>query len=182
MALCDDPMRAFVPGEYVIKRATEAWETAGHFRLRRDVFCLEQGIFAGDDIDEADRTAIPIVALACVLGAADQVVGTVRIQQSEPGHWHGSRLAVQRGFRRLGGLGVELIRAAVGTAKAHGAQRFLAHVQPQNVALFERLHWVSLAEINLHGRPHQLMRVDLDRYAPAPVAHTRLVVPIRAAA
>jgi putative N-acetyltransferase (TIGR04045 family) len=76
----------------------------------------------------------------------------------------------------LGGLGAELTRAAVGTARALGAERFRAHVQPQNVPLFERMHWTSLAEIHLHGRLHYLMQVDLLRYAPVSSPHTRLVL------
>ncbi len=159
-----------------MKHATEAWEIAGHYRLRRDVFCSEQGIFVGNDIDDADQTALPIVALTCILGAPDQVIGTVRIHQTAPGHWHGSRLAVQQGFRRLAGLGAELIRTAVGTARTIGAERFLAHVQPQNVPLFERLHWTSLTEINLHGRSHHLMQVDLSQYAPCQAPQKRLVL------
>jgi putative N-acetyltransferase (TIGR04045 family) len=176
-ALAEEPAPLFIPGEYCLKHAAEAWEIAGHFRLRRDVFCLEQGIFAGDDRDDADRTALPIVALTCLLGAPDQVIGTVRIHQTAPGHWQGSRLAVQRGFRRLGGLGAGLIAMAVGTARAYGAERFIAHVQPQNVQLFQRLHWTDLAEIDLHGRPHHLMQADLTFYPPYRLPQTRWVSP-----
>jgi putative N-acetyltransferase (TIGR04045 family) len=100
----------------------------------------------------------------------------VRIHETAPGHWQGSRLAVQQGFRRLGGLGAELIRAAVGTARALGAERFRAHVQPQNMPLFERMHWTRLAEIHLHGRLHHLMQVDLSRYRPVSAPNTRLVL------
>jgi putative N-acetyltransferase (TIGR04045 family) len=190
MALCpslcpapdDETYWRFVPGEYCVTHAREAWEIAGHFRLRHQVFCIEQGIFAGDDRDDIDDVALPIVALTCVLGAPDQVVGTVRIHQSAPGHWHGSRLAVQTGFRRLGGLGAALIRTAVGTARGAGATQFRAHVQPQNVPLFQRLFWISLAEVDLHGRPHHLMQVDLSRYAPCYGSATHLVLNARLAA
>ena len=32
--------------------------------------------------------------------------------------------------------------------------------------MFERLHWRSLGEVDLHGRPHHLMEADLAHYPP----------------
>jgi hypothetical protein len=55
-------------------------------------------------------------------------------------------------------------------------------VQPQNVPLFQRLFWISLAEVDLHGRPHHLMQVDLSRYAPCYGSATHLVLNARLAA
>ena len=69
------------------------------------MFCDEQGIFAGDDRDAIDDVAIPIVALVLLGVAADEVVGTVRIHEAEPGLWWGSRLAVAADYRRIGALG-----------------------------------------------------------------------------
>ncbi|MEO0888369.1 MAG: GNAT family N-acetyltransferase, partial [Cyanobacteria bacterium J06648_10] len=37
-----------------------------------------------------------------------------------------------------------------------------------NVRFFTRLHWQSLEEIDILGRPHHLMEADLDYY-PATV-------------
>ncbi|WP_428375656.1 MSMEG_0567/Sll0786 family nitrogen starvation N-acetyltransferase [Lichenicoccus sp.] len=166
LTLYEDAILPFVPGEYRVKLACEAWERHGHDRLRRAIFCDEQGIFAGDDRDGIDEVATPIVALSCIAGAADGVVGVVRIHQPEPGLWWGSRLGVHRHFRRIGSIGAELVRLAVCTASARGCERFLAHVQTQNVAFFERLHWHSLDAVMLHGRPHHLMQADLVRYLP----------------
>lgn len=157
---------AFLPSEFHIRLATEPWERAGYARLRREVFCTEQGIFRDDDRDGVDEIALPIVAIAIVMGMPDRVVGTVRIHEAEPGLWYGSRLTVHREFRRQAGLGPGLISLAVGTAHARGCVRFLAHVQAQNVPLFERLHWRSLAPVALHGRPHRLMEADLAHYPP----------------
>ncbi len=167
-----------MPGEFRVCLATEAWERAGHFRLRQAVFCVEQGIFADSDIDGADATALPIVAQGCVLGSADQVVGTVRIHERAPGGWWGSRLAVHRDFRRVSGLGAALIQMAVCTATARGCVEFRAEVQVQNVALFERLHWTSLGAVERHGRPHHLMQADLAQYAPATATESRLLRPL----
>ncbi|OZI63576.1 MSMEG_0567/Sll0786 family nitrogen starvation N-acetyltransferase [Bordetella genomosp. 11] len=156
----------FRPVEFRIKHATQAWERAGAFQLRRDVFCEEQGIFDGDDRDAIDGHAHLLVALACVGGMPEEVAGTVRIHLDDRGRWWGSRLAVRGDFRRHGSLGAALIRLAVCSASAIGCHTFLAHVQRQNVPLFRRLHWRALEDVALRGRPHTLMRADLDAYPP----------------
>jgi putative N-acetyltransferase (TIGR04045 family) len=92
------------------------------------------------------------------------VVGTVRIHTTAPGVWWGSRLAVHPSFRSNGQIGSTLIRLAVGMAVLQGCTSFLAHVQWQNVALFEKLHWTLLEKVELHGREHGLMRAELDFY------------------
>jgi putative N-acetyltransferase (TIGR04045 family) len=161
-----EAFKPFIAGDFQIKFATEAWEQRGAAALRRTVFCEEQGLFAGDDRDEIDAVAIPIVAVSLLGVAAGDVVGTVRIHQPEPGLWWGSRLAVAADYRRVGALGAALIRLAVTAAHARGCRRFLAHVQSQNVAMFQRLNWISLEEVALHGRPHHRMRADLASYPP----------------
>ena len=166
MALYEEFMLPFIPGEFRVKLAREPWERQGHYRLRREIFCVEQAIFVGDDRDATDEVAQPIVALGCIAGAADDVVGVVRIHQPEPGLWWGSRLGVHDQFRRIGSIGAELVRLAVCTATRFGCHTFLAHVQSQNVEFFERLHWSSQHEVLLHGRPHHLMRADLAHYKP----------------
>jgi putative N-acetyltransferase (TIGR04045 family) len=183
--LCDLP-RHFVPCEYRVKWAASDWEKDQAYRLRRAVFCAEQGIFVGDDLDVIDAKAQLIIALSCVGGMSDQVVGTVRIHQSSEDHdsedhetdsniWWGSRLAVHPAFRQQGRLGATLIRLAVTSAHARGCQLFLAHVQNQNESMFRRLHWKTLKEEVLHGRPHQLMEADLAHYPPCYDPHTGFV-------
>jgi putative N-acetyltransferase (TIGR04045 family) len=161
-----DPFPAFQSSEYFVKFATEDWERQGAAALRRLVFCQEQRLFAADDRDSIDEVAIPIVALSSLGVAPDMVVGTVRIHEAEPGLWWGSRLAVTADYRRVGAIGSSLIRLAVGSAHARGCRRFLAHVQSQNVLMFQRLHWESLGDVSFHGRPHHLMQADLTWYPP----------------
>ncbi|TPE51696.1 MSMEG_0567/Sll0786 family nitrogen starvation N-acetyltransferase [Amaricoccus solimangrovi] len=155
-------------------RAARGAEMEAAFALRRAVFVAEQGVFARDDRDAVDAVALPLVALA---GA--RVVGTVRIHEAGPGVWWGSRLAVAADHRRVGRLGAELIRLAVGTARARGATSFHAHVQRRNAALFRRLHWHIEGEAELHGRPHLSMSASLAHYAPVPDPATgwRLAAP-----
>jgi putative N-acetyltransferase (TIGR04045 family) len=148
-----------------VRLASHPAEFAGAYQLRHQVFCVEQGIFE-NDLDAIDGVANTIVACAENTEPDIEVVGTVRIHQTEPGHWMGSRLAVVTGWRRRARLGAALIRTAVGTARARGCKQFLAHVQQQNVKMFETLHWQSLESCDVHGRPHSLMQADLLFYPP----------------
>jgi putative N-acetyltransferase (TIGR04045 family) len=165
----------FSPCEFRIKWADCSWERHQAHLVRRAVFCEEQGIFDGDDRDEIDDRAQSIVALACVAGEADAVVGTVRIHQAAPAEWWGSRLAVSLPFRSHGRLGATLIRLAVSSAHARGCNRFLAHVQAQNVPLFRRLRWRSLEQLHIHGREHHLMQADLNHYPPCATPYAGFV-------
>jgi putative N-acetyltransferase (TIGR04045 family) len=161
-----NPPFRFVPGEYRIKHVTEAWERRACAALRRAVFCEEQCLFEHDDADAVDRQALPIAAIACMAGIAERVVGTVRIHRIGAHEWQGSRLAVQTDYRGAAWLGSQLIVHAVRTARARGCRRFVAQVQLQNAALFERLHWRALSRTELAGRPHVLMEAELAHYPP----------------
>lgn len=149
--------------------ARTADERAAYFALRRSIFCVEQGLFAGDDVDAQDAAAYPVI---CTARAADapveraRVVGVVRIWEASLGDWWGGRLGVEPGFRTEGSVGRRLVQVAVGTARAWGATRFQATVQRANVPFFRRLRWRSLAEVDLFAQPHHLMEADLAAYAP----------------
>jgi putative N-acetyltransferase (TIGR04045 family) len=171
-----------LPSGYLVKLVTERWELREALRLRRAVFCGEQGLFERDDHDAVDRIATSIVALSCVSGMPEQVVGAVRIHEAEPGHWQGSRLAVHADYRRVALLGTELIRLAVGTAHARGARRFTAQVQTQNAPLFRRLHWSTLEEMTVLGRPHHRMEASLAHYPPCAEGERGFVTTLRRAA
>jgi putative N-acetyltransferase (TIGR04045 family) len=162
-----DPADDFRPCAFRIAWAATDWQRRQAMALRRAVFCIEQGLFVGDDRDAVDDHAQLLVAEACIAGMPDEVVGTVRIHQApQPGTWWGGRLAVHAAFRQHGRIGATLIRLAVCSAHARGATRFLAHVQAQNVPLFEKLHWHRLGSEKLHGRPHERMEADLAHYPP----------------
>jgi putative N-acetyltransferase (TIGR04045 family) len=161
-----DSFPAFLPAEYRVKFAMEAWERREAAALRRQVFCEEQGIFANDDRDAIDEIAIPLVVISSLGVAPGDVVGTVRIHEAEAGVWWGSRLAVASAYRGIGALGTSLIRLAVCSAHGRGCRRFYAHVQSQNTLLFQRLHWRSIEQIEIYGRPHHFMEADLAHYPP----------------
>lgn len=151
-----------------IQWASIPWMQREALALRQQVFCEEQRIFDRDDrdaIDEQPGTRL-LVACSTLAGLPDEVVGTVRIYEAGPGLWWGSRLAVAAHWRRHSQLGTGLIRLAVRSAHARGCREFLAHVQMQNVPLFERLHWHQEDVVTLLGMPHALMRADLRHYPP----------------
>lgn len=176
------PFERYTPAQVQVRRATEAWEIAGCRALRRRVFCDEQRIFADDDVDEIDAVAVPLAAVSMVGGMPSDVVGTVRIHEAADGVWFGSRLAVQTGMRRMGGIGTQLIRLAVCLGHAGGARHFRAHVQQQNVALFRSLHWHSICPVALHGHPHELMQADLSHYPASAAREIAVFRPIADAA
>ena len=169
MSCIDDiaePVAQYTPTGFLVREAAQDWERTEAHALRRAVFCIEQGLFVGDDRDAIDADAQLLVAMSCIGGMPDQVVGTVRIHAAEPGLWWGSRLAVHPAFRNQGHLGATLIRLAVSRANAQGCHTFFAHVQAQNEALFHKLNWRTLGELAIHGRPHAWMQADLAFYPP----------------
>ncbi|MBD2096451.1 GNAT family N-acetyltransferase [Trichocoleus sp. FACHB-591] len=148
---------------YEFKLATNTQEIAAYFALRRAIFAEEQQLFSGDDVDEIDQFAYPIVAIAT---ATQQVVGVVRIYEAKPGIWYGGRLGTHPEYRKGWQIGKGLIYKAVTTANTWGCQQFLATVQLQNVRFFQRLHWQSLEEMTIQACPHHLMEADLSFYPP----------------
>jgi putative N-acetyltransferase (TIGR04045 family) len=144
----------------------------GYWRLRRSIFCREQNVFERSDRDELDAVAWPIAALQHGPPSPDadddvDVVGVVRIVETEPRLWYGGRLGVHSSFRRHNQIGKGLIWKAVTTANGWGCDRFLATVQLQNVRFFKRLHWTSIEELEIRGIRHHLMQADLSYYVPA---------------
>lgn len=137
--------------------------------MRRAIFCDEQGLFKATDEDEQDAAAFAIAAVHAMHPGAregEEVVGTVRIYEAEPGLWYGGRLGVARAHRKQGVVGRGLVHKAVTTAHGWGCQRFLALVQVANVPFFESIHWRSLEERSYRDHPHHLMQADLASYPP----------------
>jgi putative N-acetyltransferase (TIGR04045 family) len=149
------------------KLAADEWELTAYWRMRRRIFCDEQGLFVRDDRDEIDEAAVPIVAVAWIAGMPEDVVGVVRIWRRAGGEWWGGRLGTHPNHRGDRTIAPGLVRLAVGTACRRGCRRFCATVQTRNVALFERLHWRVLANAQVCGRPHALMEADLAHYGGA---------------
>lgn len=168
------PTQSLMKQIYQFKLALSPSDIDAYFLLRQQIFCQEQGIFQNSDRDQYDSIAYPIVAV----NRDNQVVGVVRIYETQPGLWYGGRLGVHPDYRRGWKIGKGLIDKAVTTANAWGCDRFLATVQLPNVRFFQRLHWNSVDEISLCNQPHHLMEADLNFYPPTnqsrPILPTQL--------
>jgi putative N-acetyltransferase (TIGR04045 family) len=157
---------------------TEA-ERSAHFRIRQQVFVIEQGLFGGPaagaggagDADAGDADAgggdadawDDDPATIHVIGRAGETIcGTVRLYPLEaPGLWKGDRLAVLASYRQLG-LGAPLVRFAVRTAGQRGGQEMEAFIQPANVAFFRWLGWRPTGNlVDYADIPHQRMLIGL---------------------
>jgi len=132
-----------------------------YYRIRHQVFVLEQKMFEETDLDYHDEGAIPIIARV-----GGHVVGAVRCYPNRPGVWFGGRLAVHPEYRTWH-IGALLVRKAVEVmAGRSDVRRFLALIQLQNVRFFKRLGWLCLGKpFNYHGRKHQMMERILERTA-----------------
>ena len=145
--------------------ATEA-ERCAHFRIRRQVFVIEQGLFggsyggtAGDDTDDRDDDPATIHVIG---RAGETICGAVRLYPvGSGGRWKGDRLAVLASYRHLG-LGAPLVRFAISSAARLGGWEMEAFIQPANVAFFRWLGWRPAGGlVDYAGIPHQRMLIDL---------------------
>mgnify|MGYP002780664425 FL=1 len=66
---------------YRFELARSPADLRGYFELRQAIFCAEQGLFAGNDEDEIDAIAYPIVAIDQEASAGPLIVGVVRIYE-----------------------------------------------------------------------------------------------------
>jgi putative N-acetyltransferase (TIGR04045 family) len=143
-------------------------DIAAHFRIRHQVFVIEQNLFrsTGDrDVHDDDPATVHVVGFfdgtAC---------GAVRLYPipGVPGRWKGDRLAVLDGHRHHG-LGAPLVRFATATAAARGGREMEAYIQPTNVTFFEWLGWRPAGGlVSYAGIPHQRMLIGLSGLASAP--------------
>ena len=141
-------------------------ELAAHFRIRHQVFVVEQGLFRGRgarggwdrDVHDDDPATVHVIGLF-----DEMECGTVRLYPvpEVPGRWKGDRLAVLDGHRHHG-LGAPLVRFAVATAGARGGREMEAYIQPANVTFFRWLGWRPDGGLVAYaGIPHQRMLTDL---------------------
>lgn len=178
-----DPFQQYKNKHLTFDFARKSWELNNYYQLRKNIFCDEQKIFKNSDIDLIDKKALHIISTSEYMAMTDQVIGTVRIHETKPTVWLGSRLGVHTDYRKLKNyqsqqlfndniavkpftmsVGAGLIYKAVTTAKTLGCTKFQAHVQYQNKNFFEQLFWKDLGTVMLHGYLHHLMEADLNFY------------------
>lgn len=115
---------------YEVRRVRGEWEMAAALALRHEVFCVEQGVPAHEELDGRDHEAVHLVAISDgELVGACRVLIVGNIAQF-------SRLAVLRSARRLG-IASALLAAADAEAHAAGARRLVLHAQTYARKLYE---------------------------------------------
>lgn len=105
-------------------------------RLRRRVFCEEQGVAPEADRDGHDDDAIQLVAIE-----DEHVLGTCRVL-IRGGVGLLGRMAVEL-ERRGGGVGAALLAAADGAAQEAGADRIRLNAQTHALSVYERAGYVQ---------------------------------------
>lgn len=122
------------------------------FRLRRDVFVLEQNVPEDEEHDADDLTATHFVAVA-----AGEVVGTLRIV-FKPEHAKIGRVAVDRDWRSRG-IARAMMLSAMDHCRARGVDRFYLTAQTDKLGFYEKLGFTAFGEQFLDaGMPHLAMR------------------------
>jgi predicted GNAT family N-acyltransferase len=138
-----------------IRRACSGDEQAAAIELRRRVFCEEQGVPSGVEMDGRDDEALHVVAVR----DAD-VIGTCRLLV-QAGTAKLGRMAVAAGERRQG-LGTRLLHAAEREAREAGARRIALHAQEHARALYAANGYTPYGEPFVEaGIPHVAMEKAL---------------------
>ncbi len=122
------------------------------FRLRREVFVIEQHVPEEIEHDADDLTAIHFVAIA-----AGEVVGTLRIV-FKPEHAKIGRVAVDRDWRGKGIARVMML-AAMDHCRQQGVDRFYLAAQTDKLGFYEKLGFTAFGDEFMDaGIPHRSMR------------------------
>lgn len=115
---------------YEVRRVRDDDEMAAALELRHEVFCVEQGVPAHEELDGRDHEAVHLVAVA-----DGKMLGTCRVLMVGTTAQF-SRLAVSASARRRG-IATALLEAAdVETLAARG-RRLVLHAQTYAQQLYE---------------------------------------------
>jgi predicted GNAT family N-acyltransferase len=122
------------------------------FRLRREVFIVEQNVPEEEEFDVGDFTAFHVVSIG-----SGEVRGTLRVIHAEE-HVKIGRVAV--GIRWRGcGIASAMIGYAMETHRAARGNRFYLTAQSDKVALYQRFGFTAFGdEFFDGGMPHLEMK------------------------
>jgi predicted GNAT family N-acyltransferase len=134
---------------------TVAWEERKNdlLSVRREVFVVEQQVPEEIEIDEHDPVSLHFLAVDPV----GSPVGTARLlPEGRVG-----RMAVQREWRRHG-VGSQLLRAIIRTARERGDTGLYLHAQVHSIPFYASLGFaVRGDEFEEAGIPHREMALSL---------------------
>jgi len=123
-----------------IKRVSSQAELVQVFKIRIKVFVREQRVPADIELDHDDQRAIHFLAIK-----AGKAVGTARVVINRGGAKIG-RMAVLKNYR-LRGVGAELLKRAIATAKRRRAQRIYLHAQVAVIRFYARLGFRAVGRV-----------------------------------
>jgi predicted GNAT family N-acyltransferase len=140
---------------YEVRRVGGGDEMAAALELRRDVFCLEQGVPEREELDGRDHEALHLVAVS-----SEEVLGTCRLLFVGPTVQF-SRLAIRTHARRRG-IATALLELADVETRAGGARRLVLHAQTYARELYERAGYVPRGRVFMEaGIEHVAMEKQL---------------------
>jgi predicted GNAT family N-acyltransferase len=134
-----------------VRRAYSKKEREKAFGIRMRVFVREQGVPKEIEMDRDDDRALHFLAFA-----AGKAVGTARIVMRH-GRAKIGRMAVLKGYRGRG-VGKELLKRAVATARRRRAQTIYLHAQVPVIGFYEILGFQCAGRVfEEAGIPHRKM-------------------------
>lgn len=116
--------------DFEIRRVRDRQELQVAVALRHEVFCVEQGVPAREELDGRDHQGLHLVAIE-----DDEVLATCRIVMVGSTAQF-SRLAVRKAARRRG-IATAMLEVADAETRAAGGRRIVLHAQTYARALYE---------------------------------------------
>ncbi len=154
-------LNGYEAGEPMIELRSGGWGELGDVarRIRTEVFVQEQRIPAELEWDEADETAIHVVAF----NRLGQGVATGRMLEQQPGVARIGRMAVNR-MLRGSGVGRQVLQSLLSAAAARGDREAVLHAQRSAVQFYLGMGFAARGEeFEEAGIPHIEMARPLAR-------------------
>ncbi len=139
-----------------IRRAAWQDDQAALSLVRRAVFIIEQQVPEELEWDEADATALHVLAQ----DAKGRAIGTGRLlQEGDMGHI--GRMAVLREWRGQG-VGASILETLIAAARERGLHEVVLNAQTHALGFYARRGFIAEgAEFQDAGIPHRRMRLRL---------------------
>ena len=138
-----------------IVEITDPGDREEAFRIRRVVFCDEQGVDPALEFDGYDESCRQYLARS-----NGRATGTARIRESEPGVFKIERVAVLDQDRGQG-IGRSLMNRTIADARAAGAISIAIHAQSHAEAFYTALGFRRIGGIFEEADiPHVRMELD----------------------
>ena len=126
------------------------------FKVRHEVFILEQKVPEDLEIDEFDPVAFHVLAYS-----NNSCVGTARLHINSDGFGQIGRMAVLPSFRNKG-LGSQIMDVLIETAKSKGISSLILHAQVSAIPFYEKLGFIANGPIfDEADIPHRNMMMVL---------------------